>query len=357
MYQCDQEELQAIQKVLESRKLFRYQGPDVPTECFLFEAEFAKYIGTSHSVLLSSGTNALVCALFTLGVGPGDEVLVPSYTFFATMAAVMEVGAIPVVINIDEHFNIDLSEAEKYLSPKTKAIIPVHMDGAPCDMEKIIAWASAKKILVIEDVAQAVGGSFKNKKLGSWGDAGCFSFNMDKIITCGEGGAVTFKNPDHYQKAMMYHDTCNQFGPTLKAKYLIPGFVGKSMRASEIQGAMIRIQLRKLNSILDALKISREKLLQNILTSYPQLELIPAIDLSGDCNTTLRFLAPDPIIAGKLVLELNKNKITSYCPMMRPAHHPWQWHHLLPKHPANVKMNFLTTIEKISRTINVQVQL
>jgi dTDP-4-amino-4,6-dideoxygalactose transaminase len=180
---------------------------------------------------------------------------------------------------------------------------------------------------------------------------------MDKIITCGEGGAVTFKNPDHYQKAMMYHDTCNQFGPTLKTKYQISGFVGKSMRASEIQGAMIRVQLKKLDSILDALKIAREKLLQNILTSFPQLELIPAIDLSGDCNTTLRFLASDPMIAGKLVLELNKNKIVSYCPMMRPAHHPWQWHHLLPKHPANMKMNFLTTIEKISRTINVQVKL
>jgi len=357
MYQCDQEELKAIEKVLFNRKLFRYQGADVPTECFLFEAEFASYIGTPHSILLSSGTNALVCALFTLGIGPGDEVLIPAYTFFATAAAVIEVGATPVVINVDEKLNFDLTEAQKYLNSKTKAIIPVHMDGAPCDMETIMTWATDKNLLVIEDVAQAVGGAFKNKKLGSYGDAGCFSFNMDKIITCGEGGAVTFKNAGHYQKGMMYHDTCNQFGPTLKNKYTIPGFVGKSMRASEIQGAMIRVQLKKLDTILDQLKIAGDNLLQNILKSYPQLEFISSTDLAGDCATTLRFFSADPIKASQIVIELNKNKIMAYCPIMRPAHHPWQWHQLLPKNPANMKINFLPTIEKLSRSINVQVQL
>jgi 8-amino-3,8-dideoxy-alpha-D-manno-octulosonate transaminase len=354
MYYSDEAEIQAISNVLRKKKLFRYQGKDVETECSLFEKEFSDYLGSGHSVLLSSGTNALVTALSSLNIGPGDEVIVPAYTFFATLAAILEVGAKPIIVNVNTYLDLDLSEVKKSLTPATKAIIPVHMDGYACDMDSILRLCLEHNLFLIEDAAQAVGGKFKGQSLGTFGDAGCFSFNVDKVISCGEGGAIFIKNQELYQKSMMFHDTCNQFGPTMKETYTITPFVGRSMRVSEIQGAMIRVQLGRLDKIIQDLK-ERKNILEEELKKY-NVNLVPTHD-SGECGTTARFYLSSPNDVKETIIKLHQIGLKATSPILRPAHNVWQWLHLIPADKRNSKINFFPTIDLLSKTVNINISL
>jgi 8-amino-3,8-dideoxy-alpha-D-manno-octulosonate transaminase len=354
MYYSDEAEIQAISNVLRKKKLFRYQGKDVETECSLFEKEFSDYLGSGHSVLLSSGTNALVTALSSLNIGPGDEVIVPAYTFFATLAAILEVGAKPIIVNVNTYLDLDLSEVKKSLTPATKAIIPVHMDGYACDMDSILRLCLEYNLFLIEDAAQAVGGKFKGQSLGTFGDAGCFSFNVDKVISCGEGGAIFMKNQELYQKSMMFHDTCNQFGPTMKETYTITPFVGRSMRVSEIQGAMIRVQLGRLDKIIQDLK-ERKNILEEELKKY-NVNLVPTHD-SGECGTTTRFYLSSPNDVKETIIKLHQIGLKATSPILRPAHNVWQWLHLIPADKRNSKINFFPTIDLLSKTVNINISL
>lgn len=353
MYYCDDLEIKAIERVLKTKKLFRYQGKDAETECSLFETKFAHYIDSKKSILLSSGTNALVNALFSLGITEGDEVLIPAYTFFATAAAVIELKAIPVVVNVDQFLSFDLEDLQKKISEKTKALIAVHMDGYACNMGALTDFCQTNKLALIEDCAQAVGGKYQNKKLGSFGQFGCFSFNVDKIISCGEGGALSINSEELFQKAFLYHDTCNQFGVTHKDLYSIEKFSGKSMRASEIQGAMMNVQLDRLDTILSDLK-KRKGLLDKRFAELG-FELIPTYDAEGECATTTRLLCKDAAAVNAMVVTLNNLGIRTNSPMLRPAHHIWQWHSLLPK--KQHKFDFLPTIDLLSRVLLIHVTL
>lgn len=355
MFLCDQAEIDAITKVLISKKLFRYQGPGVETECSRFEQEFSNYLNIPHSLLLSSGTNALVTALFINGIGPGDEVLVPSYTFFATISSVLEIGAVPVIVNINENLTMDLEEAASKISSKTKAMIAVHIDGEPCDMDSIGSFVKKYNLILIEDVAQAIGGSFNGIKLGTFGEAGAFSFNMDKIITCGEGGAVVLKDQEKYQKALMFHDSCNQFGPTCKQIYTIEAFSGKSMRASEIQGTMLRVQLGRMESILARLKIRRECLKQ-IFQGLGH-EVIESIDEKGSCATVLRIRLKDPSRIKDFIVSLNAVGLKSMSPIMRPGHNVWNWIPVLKTYGIYSRAQFLQTVDQLSMVALIFISL
>lgn len=355
MYYCDQQELKAIEKVLMNKKLFRYQGPGVETECSSFEKSFAKYLNTENTLLVSSGTNALVNALFAAGIQEDDEVLVPSYTFFATLAAVIELKAIPVVANIDNSLSYDTTDLISKITSKTKALIVVHMDGHPADMDTLLKIARDNNLILIEDVAQAVGGSYKENKLGALGDLGCFSFNVDKIISCGEGGAVSINKKEYLQKAFMYHDTCNQFGTSLKDFYDIEKFSGKSMRVSEIQGAMINIQLQRLDTILKDLKERYQVLYKHLV----DLGLQPIVDFDsdGNCHTTLRFLCTDANQVAKCVLKLNSFELECFSPTLRPAHTVWSWFNLFSKFSKQNKFDYISSMDILSRTLLIKVNL
>src|SRR5690606_285603 len=242
-------------------KFFRYQG-EVETECSRFEKAFSSYLGRGSSLVVSSGTNALILALEVLGVRQEDEVIIPSYTFIADVTAVKRVGAIPVVAKVDENLNLDLEDVAKKITPKTKALILVYMDGLFPDIAKYQAFCKEHNLLFIEDVAQALGGEYKGEKLGALGDASCFSFNVDKIITAGEGGLVNFKEEDHYKKALMLHDMPVKFGRTYN-NYLsdVAYEVGHSMRVSEISGAILNVQLERLPQIVNKLRMHRQALM------------------------------------------------------------------------------------------------
>lgn len=327
MYEVNEEEVEAVRKVLLSRKLFRYQGKNVETECTQFERELAHYIGNDYSLMVTSGTNALHLALKMLGVGPGDEVIVPCFTFFATPLAVIQAGAIPVITQVDDHLSISVSDIQKKITARTKAIIPVHIDGMNCDMKSLISLSQKHKIPLIEDVAQAIGGSYGRKKLGSLGDFGCFSFNVDKIISCGEGGAITSNGPDNKKKAIILHDTCAQFGITHKEDLNGMPMTALSMRTSEISAAIMRVQLRKNEKILYRLRERKNTLIEEL--SKRGIDAIKAHDPAGDCGTSLHLKTSDPMMAMDIAKTLALQHIKSIPLMMRPGHFYWQWQNLL----------------------------
>jgi 8-amino-3,8-dideoxy-alpha-D-manno-octulosonate transaminase len=328
MYQIDEREIDAIRKVFTKKKLFRYQSGG-PGECDLFEREFAAKIGTKHSLLVTSGTNALIAALSACGVGPGDEVIIPSYTFVATATAVTSVGAIPVIANIDETLGISPEEIKALITDRTKAIIPVHMDGLSADMKSIMRIARQHDLFVIEDVAQAIGGSFQGKRLGSIGDFGCFSLNENKNISCGEGGIVSMSNRTFYERAWCMQDASAQFSPVRQEVFRnTKPFMGLSMRVSEITGAVMRVQLRRLDKILGGLR-ARKKIYVERLEEQSHAELVLGNCAKGDCASSLHLSFADPDAGARFGRAVRSKGILFAPVTSRPAHACWKWTGLL----------------------------
>src|SRR3954454_16630150 len=201
------EEIQAATRVLASKNVFRYYGvDDGPHEVLDFEREFAGHMGAKHALCVNAGSSALICGLIGAGVGEGDEVIVPAYTWNATPNAVIAARATPVLAEVDDSLTLDPEDVARKIGPKTKAILPVHMRGAPANMDALTGLAREHGLVLVEDVCQAAGASFAGKRLGTFGDAGAFSLQFNKIITTGEGG-VMITNRDHlYELAIDVHD-------------------------------------------------------------------------------------------------------------------------------------------------------
>jgi 8-amino-3,8-dideoxy-alpha-D-manno-octulosonate transaminase len=228
---------------------FRYYNPRSKVD--ELEKMVREKIGCKYALGVNSGTSALIAALAAAGVGPGDEVIIPGYTFFASAAAVVAAKAIPVITEIDESLTIDPAEIEKNITDRTKAVMPVHMVGMPCAMDSICEIAKQNNLVVIEDAAQSFGGKFKGKYLGMWGDIGCTSLNTYKVIGSGEGGLVMTDDEWLYTRAQSYHDTGACWRPDRFAKERRPGelFCGENYRMNELAGAVAVAQMRKLDWI------------------------------------------------------------------------------------------------------------
>lgn len=285
MYRIGKEEIDAVARVIESRNLFKIN--DGVCEVLTFEAELSEKLGVKHSILMTCGKAALMSALVGMGIGPGDEVIVPAYTYIATAIAVTAVGAIPVIAEIDDSLTLDPADTERKITPHTKAIIPVHIQGFPSDMDKIMALAKKHGIYVLEDACQSVGGSYKGKRLGTIGDAGAFSFNYYKVITAGEGGALMTDSREIFERALIYHDSSAiaYFGNQLES-FTTEQFCGSEFRVSEFTGAIMREQLKKLDSILCDLRRNKAYLIDKLSGVY---KFIRSNDIEGDCGTTLAF--------------------------------------------------------------------
>lgn len=203
----DAEEEAAVLEVLRSKRLFRYYGPNPgPSKVAELEQEFAARMGASHGLAVTSGTAALICGLMGLEIGPGDEVILPAFTWIASASAVVAVGAVPILAEVDDSLTLDPVDVEAKISPYTKAILPVHMRGLPCKMDALMGVARKHNLKVLEDSAQANGASFKGRRVGSIGDAGAFSLQFNKIITSGEGGMVITSDRMVFERAVMFHD-------------------------------------------------------------------------------------------------------------------------------------------------------
>ncbi len=342
----DEEEEQAVLDVLRSKRLFRYYGPTPgPSRVEELEQAFARLVGTQYALAVSSGTGALLCALQGLGIGPGDEVIVPAYTWIASAAAVVAMGGIPVLAEVDQSLTLDPADVEHKITPYTRAIMPVHMRGVPCRMDELLALARSRSLKVIEDAAQANGGSYHGRRLGSLGDAGCFSLQFNKIITAGEGGMVVANNTTVWKRAVMYHDVVgglrNQF-PTEEILW------GINLRMPELLAAVMLVQLRRLDALVAAMRERKRAIIAGITDTCARkgimLQVVP--DPEGDASVSLIFLMPTPEIAHKVVAALASENVKSsviyrpdkvdyhiyshWTPIMRKrtwtaAGGPWRW--------------------------------
>lgn len=306
----DQEEEQAVLEVLRARRLFRYYGPEPgPSQVALFEEEFAKMLGVTRSLALSSGTGALMCALQGIGVGPGDEVILPAYTWIASANAVLALGGIPILAEVDESLTLDPTDVESKITPYTRAIMPVHMRGVPCRMQELLHVARKHGLKVVEDVAQADGASYRGRRLGSLGDAGCFSLQFNKIITAGEGGMMTTNNDDVWKRALIYHDV------GAASRNHIPeeeNCWGINFRMPELLGAVMRVQLRRLEKLLAAMRAQKNMLRSGIqdIATKKGIQLQDISDPEGDAAVSFVFFMDTPELADRVAEALRAENIT-----------------------------------------------
>ena len=290
-YLYGEEEKRELLDVIESGYFFRYGKEDdlaFKRKVATLEKEFAEYSGVKHCVAVSSGTGALICSLAALGIGPGDEVIVPGYTFIASISSIIIANAIPVLAEIDKSLTIDPNDIVKKITPKTKAIMPVHMLGNPCNMDRIVEIARKHNLYVIEDCCQACGGTYKGKKLGTIGDLGAFSLNIQKTITCGDGGMVITNDDTLYERAFGFHDQGhkpNRLGVEIGNRVI----VGSNYRLNELCGAVALAQVRK---VPEMMKILREKKnrLKTQLADIEGIKFREINDIEGDCATILTLL-------------------------------------------------------------------
>jgi dTDP-4-amino-4,6-dideoxygalactose transaminase len=293
-YWVGEEEKKQVLEVLASGHLSRYgnlEDPKFTRKVFTLEEEFARYVGVPYALATSSGTSALLCCLLAAGLKPGDEVIVPAYTFVATYSAAAFLGLVPILCEIDESLDLDPTDVERRITPKTRAIMAVHMLGNPCDMDAILAIATRHGLLVIEDACQAAGASYRGRKVGSIGDMAGFSLNVFKTITAGDGGLVTARTEAHYKTAFGFHD---QGHSPLRAGVEVGRrcLLGLNFRMNEITGALALAQLRKIDLIIAALREKKRKFKDQI-ADIPGMHFRKLNDASGECGTLLTVLFDD----------------------------------------------------------------
>ena len=254
------EEIDYLTRVIKSGKWGSINGK-VTAE---FEARFAAYQQAKHGICVNSGTTALRIACTAADIDVGDEVLVPAYTFIATASAVVEAGAVPIFVDIDPtSYNIDLKDAEKKITAKTKGIMPVHFAGRPVDMDAVISFAENHKLVVIEDAAQAWGAEWGGRRVGAIGDAGCFSFQSSKNINAGEGGIIT-TNDDLIAKMARSHANCGRSADGLWYEHF---YFGGNSRMTEFQSAVLTAQLER----YDELKSIRQQNLTYLESRFQEI--------------------------------------------------------------------------------------
>jgi 8-amino-3,8-dideoxy-alpha-D-manno-octulosonate transaminase len=366
------EERKEVLDVLDTGVLFRY-GFDAARQghwkAKSFETDLAQRMGVAHCHLCSSGTAALSIALATCGVGAGDEVIVPPFTFLATVEAVLTAGAIPVFADIDHTLCLDPEAIAAKLSPRTKAVMVVHMCGAMARIDKIKTLCDQKGLVLIEDACQSIGATFRGKPVGTFGQMGCFSFDPVKTITCGEGGAVITDDPKRYAAAHAYADHGHDHMGNDRGAEGHP-ILGYNYRISELNAAVGVAQLRKLDQIL-ATQRHNKAALKAAMQRFDQISFRHLPDETGDSATFLSFMLPDETSARNTARDLADAGVDGcFYWYANNWHYIRQWQHLkqmqvAAKLPAQLLENCpdykaleLTQSDAImSRTISMQIKL
>jgi 8-amino-3,8-dideoxy-alpha-D-manno-octulosonate transaminase len=281
-------------------RLARYYK-DTPSTVTALEAAAREIFGVNYALAVNSGTSALMSAYVACGIGPGAEVIVPAYTFYATAAAVVAAKGIPVIAEINETYTIDPEDIERKITPRTKAIAPVHMVGVCADMDAILDIARRHDLMVVEDTAQACGGRYKGKLLGTIGNMGCFSLSTYKCVGTGEAGLVLTNDEYLYIRAASQHDTAACWRPDRYAEERMPGelFAGQNYRMSEMAGAVNLAQLRKMGAQSVQYNTNYRRIL-DALDDFPRTKPRPSNDIEGDLGYNLILIAESREAADKL---------------------------------------------------------
>ncbi len=325
MYRMDQREVDRIARIISEHRIFRYRKGG---ECKRFEERYAKRLGVKYCTMTASGTNSLTAALIALEIGPGDEVLVPACTYMATALAVLAAGAIPVVVDIDDSITMDPDAADKAVGPRTKALMPVHMWGLPCDMKAIMRVARKHKLFVVEDACQGVGGAYEGRMLGSIGHVGAFSFNYYKNMSCGEGGAVVTSNEKWARRIECVVDPCNFYWKGRTKDF--PGFAFNGARASEFEGAILNVQLSRIDGMIQTMRRQKKRILEATVTTG--LKPVRANSLAWECGSHILYTFDDKsqaqsfarLTGGTVTRDTGRHVYTEWDPILAQKGAPYE---------------------------------
>ncbi|HRR95839.1 MAG TPA: DegT/DnrJ/EryC1/StrS family aminotransferase [Candidatus Ratteibacteria bacterium] len=305
------EELKEVIDVMKRKVIFRYGFEKEREGIFKvveFENEFSKFIGSKYSLGVSSGSSSLKVALESLNLPKGKEIITQCFTFSATIEAIRESGFIPVLCEIDKTLNMDVDDLKRKINNRTVAIMPVHMMGVPSRIEEICEIAKDRNLKVVEDNCQSTGALYKGKKLGTFGDIGCFSFDYVKVMTTGEGGMVVTDDEELYKQADYYHDHGHPHLPGVsrgEEKKMRDGF---NFRMNELQGAIGIAQLKKLPEVIRRHKENKNKI-KNGIKNLNGIEFREILDVDGDISTFLTMFLPDKEKAEKLKEKMRESGV------------------------------------------------
>lgn len=301
-----QAEADAVAAVVGSRALFRYKGAHSAGTVADFERLACSTLECGYAVAVANGTAALRCALAALGIGCGDEVVIPAFTFIATVNAAVAAGAVPVFAEVDESLGIDPNLLADQITDRTAAIIAVHLENVACDIDTVLDVASRRGVPVIEDTAQAFGATHHGRHLGTFGALGTFSLQQEKNITAGEGGLVVTDDETLYLRAARYQDQGGQFVTSYastRGDELTESFAGENLRMGELAGAVAGVQLMRLPSILASLRASKSRILAGVGV-VSGLERRRVCDPEGDGSSSITWFLPDAKVAKRFAAAL-----------------------------------------------------
>lgn len=322
-----------LTRVIARGQLLRYRGGEQGFTT-RFENKLTEQLGVKHALTVNSGTSALICSLAAAGIGPGDEVLVPAYTWVSTAIAPLAVGAVPILVDVDESLTMDPHDIKRKITPFTRAILPVHMLNLVCDMDAITEIAKQSNLKVIEDACQAVGLTYKGRRVGTIGEVGAFSFNQFKNLNSGEGGAVLTNDDRIFTRARMYHDV-GSYTREQPFESNEAVFIGVNNRVSELTGAVLYAQLPKLDPLLGRLR-RRHVMMTKYFSETDKLRISPHNDPQNAVGLTVIFERPEEakVFATQRgverLIDTGRHVYTNWQPVMtqRSFHdrmNPWKW--------------------------------
>ena len=359
-----EEEIRAVEEVLRSQSLYRFYGPDFRDVTGAFEADLRKYFGRKFSLGLTSGTAALHTAMVGLGIGDGDEVILPTYAWVACPDAVVAAGATPVLADIDDSMTIDPKDIKRMITKRTKAIMAVHPRGVPCDLSALTKIAQNNDIALIEDVAQGAGGSYRGKKLGTYGDVATFSFQLNKMITAGEGGALVTDDRVTYERSVMFHDIgtpYRQFSGQ-GVKFEIDPFPGVNYRMNEVTAAILREQLKKMDGVVKHIR-ERNRRVREGISKVGGIKFRRSNDPGGETGISLVFfvksakkarLFKDALVAENIRTVSGGYPTVVYDPRVVDGHTFMHWGHIL-KHMKSQIKEHEASLDLMTRAVHLDI--
>lgn len=368
-----EEERKEVNDVLETGILMRY-GFDGPRKGVWkakeLEQALCDRLGCAYAQLTSSGTTALTTAMAALGIGAGDEVIMPSFTFVASVEAVLSVGAVPVIADVDETLTLKPESVRARITPRTKCVMPVHMCGSMADLEALQQICKQHNLLLLEDACQSTGATYRGKALGTIGDAGTLSFDFVKTVTCGEGGAILTNNERTYEKCDQFSDHGHDHKGVDRGADEHP-YLGFNYRISELHAAVGIAQLRKLDRFLE-LQRRHQQTLKDILSQIPEITWRTVPDPKGDSGTFLSWFLPTEALTQAVIEGFRANGILAgnFYWFNNNWHYIRKWHHLKEGHAlyalTEAQQDALEVIRRqdfsdsdaiISRCISTSIQL
>ena len=340
--------------------LFRHGFDGIRNGCYKvrdFESAFAEYMGVPHALAVTSGTAALRVALAALDLQPGDEVITQAFTFVATAEAIIESRLVPVCCEVDDTLNMDPADLERRITSRTRAVIAVHMLGAPARLREIKAICERHRLILIEDAAWGCGGSLDNIRLGTWGQMGTFSFDFAKTMTTGEGGMVVFHERADYERAAAWHDRGHENNPTVPRWEDTRSGSGFNYRMTELQGAVGLAQLRKLDDVVRRQRTNRDAIWRAI-ADLPGVTPRAVPTGSQETADALVFEVPDAEIAREVRSRLlAAGSATKILPEAVTWHFAGTWSHMpeLVATHGDLAVAFPATSARLSRCVSLPV--